>query len=241
MRLLVSVRSALEVAPALEGGADIIDAKEPANGSLGPVTQATLLAIACRVPTEHGFSVALGDFSSLVQIGDAMERATAAARADGIFVKLGFAGLRSPTMIASLLAEAVKLASAAIRVRIIAVAYADHGRAGCVPPSDIASIAIDTGAAGVLLDTFIKDGRDLLSWLSPLDLNAWVKEVRRKELLAALAGSLRGHSFEAACAAQPDIVGVRGAACLGGRNGRVDRDRVRALRALMEGQAVVPQ
>ena len=35
MRLLVSVRSAAEVRPALAGGADIIDAKEPSLGSLG--------------------------------------------------------------------------------------------------------------------------------------------------------------------------------------------------------------
>ena len=42
MRLLVSVRSADEVAAAMAGGADIIDAKEPARGSLGAVDAATL-------------------------------------------------------------------------------------------------------------------------------------------------------------------------------------------------------
>ena len=40
MQLLVSVRSAVEVAPALAGGADIIDAKEPDRGSLGAVSAA---------------------------------------------------------------------------------------------------------------------------------------------------------------------------------------------------------
>jgi uncharacterized protein (UPF0264 family) len=239
MRLLVSVRSALEVAPALEGGAEIIDAKDPANGSLGPVSQATLLAIARRVPDQRGLSIALGDFTDLTQVRNAIERSRPGARAGETFVKLGFAGLRSAASIGSLLAEAVKLSGVAPGVRVVAVAYADHVRAGAAPPNDLAHIASDTGAAGILLDTFIKDGRGLLSWLTRSELDGWVAQIREKELLVALAGSLRGHSFEAACAAQPDIVGVRGAACVGGRSGRVDRDRVRGLRALMEAGTAV--
>ena len=43
MRLLVSVRSAAEVGPALAGGADIIDAKEPGRGSLGAGDRPTVL------------------------------------------------------------------------------------------------------------------------------------------------------------------------------------------------------
>ena len=38
MQLLVSVRSAEEAAAALAGGADLIDAKDPAAGPLGPVS-----------------------------------------------------------------------------------------------------------------------------------------------------------------------------------------------------------
>ena len=52
MQLLVSVRSAAEVGPALSGGADIIDAKEPDRGSLGAVSPATLAEILARVPPE---------------------------------------------------------------------------------------------------------------------------------------------------------------------------------------------
>ena len=62
MQLLVSVRSEAEVAAALAGGADLIDAKEPALGSLGPVGGAELLAIAARVPETVPLSAALGDF-----------------------------------------------------------------------------------------------------------------------------------------------------------------------------------
>jgi uncharacterized protein (UPF0264 family) len=233
MRLLVSVRSASEVVPALQGGADIIDAKEPANGSLGRVSPATLLAIARRVPNERGLSVALGDLTDRAQACTAIEHARSCVRTGETYVKLGFAGLKSPGLIGSLLAEAVRLSGGALGVHVVAVAYADHIRAGAFPPDDIVEIASDAGATGVLLDTFVKDQGNLLSWLRPPELDAWVARLREKGLLAALAGSLRGHSFEVACAAQPDIIGIRGAACVGGRSGRVDRNRVRGLRALM--------
>ena len=45
MRLLVSVMDASEALAALEGGADLIDAKDPLAGALGPVTRAVLTDI----------------------------------------------------------------------------------------------------------------------------------------------------------------------------------------------------
>ena len=66
MQLLVSVRSAEEVGPALEGGADIIDAKEPDRGSLGPVVGCDARRDIRRVPPENQpVSVALGDLASV--------------------------------------------------------------------------------------------------------------------------------------------------------------------------------
>ena len=43
--LLVSVRSALEAEAALQGGADIIDVKEPMNGPLGRSDISTISAV----------------------------------------------------------------------------------------------------------------------------------------------------------------------------------------------------
>src|SRR5260370_1370869 len=45
LRLLVSVVTAEEVEAALEGGADVVDVKNPAEGSLGAATPALLRAI----------------------------------------------------------------------------------------------------------------------------------------------------------------------------------------------------
>ncbi|MGH8059229.1 MAG: (5-formylfuran-3-yl)methyl phosphate synthase, partial [Candidatus Entotheonellia bacterium] len=45
-RLLASVRDAAEARAALQGGADVLDAKEPSAGPLGACTPAVLHAIA---------------------------------------------------------------------------------------------------------------------------------------------------------------------------------------------------
>ena len=93
MRLLVSVRTAAEVAAGAGGGADIIDAKEPAAGSLGAVTPDVLREIAALVPAGVPLSVALGDFAARRCARGRRRRAVAcsARGARRLYLKLGFA------------------------------------------------------------------------------------------------------------------------------------------------------
>jgi hypothetical protein len=57
----------------------------------------------------------------------------------------------------------------------------------------------------------------------------WVEAAHRASLLAALAGGLQRDDLGILAAAGADVVGVRGAACVEGREGRVSVSRVRAL------------
>ena len=57
----------------------------------------------------------------------------------------------------------------------------------------------------------------------------WIALARLHELTVAVAGSLRIGDFPIVADAGADIVGVRGAACDTGRDGRVSAARVRAL------------
>jgi len=61
MRLLVSVRGPVEARAAVAGGADVIDAKDPARGALGPVRLDQLAAIRRVVGAARPVSAALGD------------------------------------------------------------------------------------------------------------------------------------------------------------------------------------
>ena len=230
MQLLVSVRAADEVAAALAGGAAIIDAKEPARGPLGPVSPEVLRAIAARLPESVPLSVALGDFT----LPDAVRRAVAGAEVPGrrapTYVKLGFAGERSEAMVTSLVAAALD-AGAAISPRpiVVPVAYADHVSADSPAPEVLFRAAKAAGAGAFLVDTCIKDGRGLLEWIDLERLRALSADVRSAGLLLAIAGSLDPTALDRV-AGLADVVGVRGAACRGGREGVVDAGLVRRLR-----------
>lgn len=229
MQLLVSVRSAAEVSPALAGGADIIDAKEPAHGPLGAVAPDIMAEVLARVPDDCLFSVALGDLSTEEEVLRAVGSVRLAPRRTPVYLKAGFEGASSATVVSRLLDRAVEAASRHPGCpRLVAVAYAD--RAGFLHPDDLAQRAAYAGAAGALLDTYHKDGRGLFGSMTPDAVAAWVAGVRRFGLFAAVAGEIGLADMETVQALGGDIVGVRGAACEGGREGTVSAQRVMALR-----------
>jgi uncharacterized protein (UPF0264 family) len=238
MQLLVSVRSAAEVPAALMGGADIIDAKEPSRGSLGPVSPATLAEILAQVPDSHAFSVALGDVAAAGEVSDLLGSLDLPSRQAPTFLKLGFAGVTSPEVVRGLLSAAVHfVADRPSPPLVVAVAYADAGRAGTLSPELVCRCAHEAGASGVLVDTYIKDGAGLLQWLTPPELLAWVASVRRAGLLSAVAGGLGEDDVSLLGVASPDVIGFRGAACDGGRSGDLSARRVAGLRRQLKGIA----
>jgi uncharacterized protein (UPF0264 family) len=244
MQLLISVDGPAEARAALRGGADVIDAKDPRHGALGPVSPRRLAAIRAAVGSARPLSAALGDAASAEAVAAAVARAASVGVA---FVKVGFAGVTSA-------ARARRLALAARRraegeTRLVLVAYADWRHAYSLSSACVVGVAADAGAAGVLLDTARK-AAPLLAIESSASVGAWVAAAHAAGLFAALAGGLSGSDFAIARALGADVVGVRGAACVGGRTGRVSRTRVAALRALAgaapparvpAGRGVLPQ
>jgi uncharacterized protein (UPF0264 family) len=235
MQLLVSVSSATEASAALAGGADVIDAKDPVAGPLGAVSLQVFQEICGTVRNTRPVSAALGDASDTV----ALERLAASfAAAGAAFLKVGFAGIHRPARVDDLLRSAIRGAGAtgADRVQpwIVAVAYADADRAGILSPQAILDSALRTGARGVLLDTFDKSGPGLRQAMSDADLGEWIQAGRRRGLLVAIAGQLTATDMPQVRQLGADIVGVRGAACEGGRSGRVCEENVRRLADLAD-------
>ena len=223
MRLLVSVRSAPEAQAALDGGADIIDAKEPLNGALGPVAPCVLRSITAAVAGAAPISVALGDAGQ-----DDLAVGARTATSTGVaFVKIGFAGVRDPQHISRNVSAVRRLVRPA---GVIVVAYADHERADAPAPDELISMGQQMSAAGILLDTCDKGGAGLTALLTGRALRAFVTRARSQGLIVALAGRLTADDLDVVHEAGADIAGVRSAACDGGRSGVVSADRVRALR-----------
>jgi uncharacterized protein (UPF0264 family) len=229
MQLLVSVRAGNEVAAALAGGADIIDAKEPARGGLGPVGDEVLRDIAARVPDAVPLGVALGDFTAPDPVMRAVAGVRVPRRPAPTFVKLGFAGEASEAVVTSLIAAALDAAATTpLHPVVVPVAYADHDRAGSPAPEVLLRAAIAARARAILVDTCMKDGRGLLDWIPLGRLHAVSDDARSAGLLFAVAGGLSLASLGQVARAA-DVIGVRGAACRGGREGSVDVELVRRL------------
>jgi uncharacterized protein (UPF0264 family) len=229
-KLLVSVRSEEEACEALAGGAHIIDAKEPAHGPLGMPTGEQLLAIRRAVRDQVPLSAACGELL------DDASRDRVAALHGYAWAKVGLSGcIRMADWPQRWARCATRLPEG---MSLVAVAYSDQRVAGSPSPAEIIGVAAQLGCRWLLVDTFDKSRGDLFAHLSPAELVNVISLARRAGVRVALAGSLNLDSIPRAMALCPDVIGVRGAACLGGRNGRVARELVtRIARQLSTPQA----
>jgi (5-formylfuran-3-yl)methyl phosphate synthase len=228
MQLLVSVANSTEARHAVDGGADVIDAKDPLTGALGAVSLETLREIYLAVGGRRVVSAALGDASDEGRI----ERSAFEYGSVGVgFVKLGFEGTTDLSSVERLIRAAVRgvRATGLENCGVVAVAYADTGGTASVEPTALVDVAARAGATGVLLDTTHKDGPGLLRLRSAVTLASWVAKAHRAGLTVALAGKLTAADLPFICQTGADIAGVRGAACEDGRSSRVTVEKVRAL------------
>lgn len=230
MKLMISVRDEQEAAAALAGGADIIDVKNPAEGSLGAGRPETIAAIVRAVQTVTPVSASIGDVPNLP--GTVALAGLGAATCGVRLVKVGLLGARTGAEAANLL-DAV---SSALRmtngtVGLVACAYADAALVGSLDPLELPDAAAPF-VEGCLIDTAIKDGRTLFQCLSEETIIRFIQQCHDRGLFCALAGSLQQADLSKALALGAEIVGVRTAACEGGqRNGSISATLVGRLRA----------
>ena len=88
----------------------------------------------------------------------------------------------------------------------------------------------------VLIDTCVKDGSNLLDWLDLTRLGELRALTRQLGMQLALAGGVDFDLLPGLLEIEPDWIAVRGAACLGGREGTLCRERVERLAAVVHGK-----
>lgn len=219
--LLVSVRSADEAAKALAGGADVIDIKEPSNGPLGAASSETLCDVIARVSRQAPVTAALGELDDW-NAKKVLPPGLAA-------VKVGFAGTDSCWR------ERFGQLSQQLEgtTQLIPVGYADHHEAHSPELGDVLEAAISLKAGWMVIDTWNKHGPTSLERCGADSLTRLIDRARASQVAIVLAGGLSRAGVPAARACRPSLIGVRGAACDGGRTGAISVGRVQSLVAAL--------
>jgi uncharacterized protein (UPF0264 family) len=256
-QLLVSVRSADEVEPALAGGAALIDVKEPAGGPLGRADDAVVAQVVRAVGGRCPVSAALGELRSLGvrSQGSGVSRACPILTPDSCpltpvgegfrrcaYLKPGLARYDVHDWRGELESAARHFgALAAGGAEVVTVAYADWQAARAPPVEEVCAFARRRGGV-LLIDTFTKPapggrGPTLLDCVPLPRLLLLCRLCRAAGVRVALAGSLGPAEIARLLPLEPDWFAVRGAACVDGERGSViDEGRVRHLARQVAGR-----
>ncbi|MBX9924756.1 MAG: (5-formylfuran-3-yl)methyl phosphate synthase [Hyphomicrobiaceae bacterium] len=216
--------NAAEAADAVAGGADILDAKNPAAGALGALPPKSIeMIVAVARAAGVKVSATIGDLPCEVA---SVAAAVDATLATGVhYVKIGlFPGAGTDATI-----DALARRNGGAR-QLVGLLLADRG-----PDFRLVARLAEAGFCGVMLDTAAKDGRSLRDVLTGFELAAFVDAAGASGLFAGLAGSLRLRDVAPLVRMEPDILGFRGALCAGGaRTGTLSQTQVRDVRATLD-------
>lgn len=225
--LLVSVRSAEEARAALDGGADVIDVKEPSRGSLGAASPATIVSVIEEVDGAALVTAACGELTEY-QAGTPLLKGLYAA-------KIGMAGTSSLTENERNALWANALTDFGLSHRV-AVAYADYQASKSPSPELVVRAGAALGCRFFLIDTFDKSLSlcDLVAKDTAFseEIDCSLKLATSHHMRLVIAGSVRQQDLRGVVSRwSPDYIAVRGAACDGSRNGPVSTSKVRGLKS----------
>lgn len=230
MKLLISVVDEEEAVDAVEGGANIIDVKNPNEGSLGACFPWIIKKIIEATSQSVEVSCTLGDSPNLP--GTMSLAALGAATLGAEYIKVGLYGVQTIVEAVYLMQNVVKAAkNHNPSIKVVVTGYADAARVGAVDPLFVPEIAREAKAHVAMLDTAVKDGKTLFSFLSERQLKRFINKAHESDLKVGFAGALKKDDLATVYALGADIVGLRGAVCgFGGRlNGRIDKQMVKEL------------
>lgn len=218
---LASVDGPGEAAIALEHGADIIDLKDAGKGALGAVAVETVRATVAAIAGRRPVSAVTGDLPMEPAVIGAAATAMAASGVD--YVKVGlFPGRKREDCLRA-------LALPARGTKIIGVMFADRGADQALLP-----VMAECGLAGVMLDTAGKGSGGLLERMDITALAEFIAACRAHGLLVGLAGSLEIPDIPRLLLLEPDLLGFRGALCVGQqRTASIVPEAVRLVRELI--------
>jgi len=211
LKLLISIKNVEEALIVQNSQFDILDIKNPAEGSLGTNFPGVIKEIKERSPNRI-ISAAGGDLPGLPGLSSQITFGLAHLKPN--YIKLGFYDFNNLETAAEIINEAknaIELSGAS--VKLITAAYADYKEINSFNPFLLNELAFKTKIDGIMIDTINKDGRNLFDFLKPAELKDFCQQAEKADVFSALAGSLKFEDLDLLKEIKPDIVGFRGAVC----------------------------
>ena len=212
MILMVSVQNLSEALEALKGGADIVDVKNLQEALVGSAEPQVVKQVLEAVPPAHHASVTLGVVPN--QAGTVAMAVYTAGVLNATSVKVGFMNTEYGTAVETL--QASRKALQGFDTKLIGSLFADNPLYEGLDPHHMVRLARDGECDGFLIDTLTKDGRNLFDFMSEPELREMVFQGKELGMSTALSGHLKIENLDELARINPDIIGVRGAACARG-------------------------
>jgi len=219
-----------EASEAIAGGADIIDVKNPLEGPLGANFPWVIKRIREITPKNIQVSCTLGEVPNLP--GSIALAALGAASLGVDYIKVGLGGFKTAHEAICFLENINRAAKECNpNIKLVAAGYADAERACTLDPMIVPEIASKAGVDVAMLDTAVKDDKNLFDFLTSQQLAKFVSFSHKFGLEAALAGSLKKQDLLLVYSLGADIAGARGAACTNNNRvkGQITEKQVREL------------
>ena len=120
--------------------------------------------------------------------------------------------------------------------KLIGSLFADNTiHDGGLDPDLMVKLAKESHCDGFLIDTLVKDGRNLFDFIPENRLKEMIIEGKELGMSTALSGHLKMNDIDELSRINPDIVGVRGAVCQkGDRDSRIHWESVQEFKKQLD-------
>jgi hypothetical protein len=231
MKLLVSPINLEEAKAAYNGGADIIDVKNPKEGSLGANFPWVIRSVK-EAMGNTPVSATIGDMN--YKPGTASLASLGAAVSGADYVKIGLYDIQTTEQAIDMVEHVVKsVKDYDPSKKVVISGYADYKRINSIPLRELPSVCADYGADVAMMDTGIKDGRSTFEFMTNEELSQFVESAHDLGLVTAIAGNIKFEDIEAINQIGPDIIGIRGCVCGGDRNSTIQQKLVEELKSMV--------
>ncbi|MHA1409916.1 MAG: (5-formylfuran-3-yl)methyl phosphate synthase [Candidatus Odinarchaeia archaeon] len=212
MKLLISPKNFDEAITVIKNKVDILDIKNPDEGSLGGQYPWIIEKITSIIPEGMETSAAVCD--SIDKPGLITQALYGLFQFNLDYIKVGIYEPREKSKIINLIQKITKAKKEyGYKGNLVIAGYADWLRANSINPLELPKIVGDQDISVIMIDTFIKDNKGLFDFIKLNELKKFIEECHKKRFKTALAGKIQLRDIPKLKEINCDIVGIRSLAC----------------------------